>query len=176
MTGRATLAAVGTVLAMLAGPATASPLTFARGVRIVTPPTNGLAPRILPGTQVDYEINVTNQLDLFVSGARGVTIEETVSAKTRMQVTSLGTNGSPVQFEDGSLLGTGLLGSGATFGFVSLASETDGLEFTNGTAWGYIPRPDADGYDPAVRGFRVKLGGTHIAGRTFRLRYRVLIP
>ncbi|WP_076071345.1 hypothetical protein [Sphingomonas montana] len=153
----------------------AAPLAITRSVRVISDTLNGPAPRIVPGTIVDYEIVVANQLDVFLRPAQDEKISETIPDTIRVRLTPLGANGSPVQFEDGGLLGLGILPSGATFSFVSLASQTDGLDFSNG-AWGYVPQPDANGYDPALRGIRVTLGGTHQAGRSFRLRYRALIP
>jgi hypothetical protein len=103
-------------------------------------------------------------------------ITEAIPAGVALRVADLGAAGSgPVEFADGSLLGTGLLGSGLTYGFGGTSSTTDDLEFSDGTRWSYAPVPDAYGFDPAVRAIRVTLHGTHAANTSYRLRYRVLI-
>ncbi|MFZ1742802.1 MAG: hypothetical protein WAT93_08100, partial [Pontixanthobacter sp.] len=58
--------------------------------------------------------------------------------------------------------------------YTSLASLTDSLEFTNnnGTSWTYVPTPDVDGCDAAIKGFRLKPTGSLAASRNFSARAR----
>jgi len=63
--------------------------------------------------------------------------------------------------------------SGLTYSFSSLASATDGIEFSDGTSWTYTPVPDASGYDANVRAIRIKPLTTFKAGGSFTVRFRV---
>lgn len=166
------------LLALMAPAATiGADMAVTRTVQTVTADAvTGSMARILPGTIVEYSITVANQRSVLAVPVRSLAIEEKIPETVLMVLKPLGTDGSPIQFEDGSLLGTGLLPSGATFGFAALGSLTDSVDFSDGKSWSYVPTPDSAGYDPALRAIRVRLGGTPLAGRSFRLRYRALVP
>ncbi|MCY0725876.1 hypothetical protein OVW19_29475, partial [Klebsiella pneumoniae] len=78
---------------------------------------------------------------------------------------------SPVQFVDGGTT------SGLSLVFTSLASNTDDLEFDDGSnSFTYTPVPDVNGCDVAVRAIRVRPSGTFAAdlgpgAPSFQLRF-----
>ena len=93
-------------------------------------------------------------------------------------VGDLGGGGSgPVEFTDGA----GSSASGLDYSYGGLGDATDSLEFsTDGTNFSYVPSPDADGFDPAVRYVRVNPSGSFAAAdsgitREFSLRFRVRV-
>ena len=164
-------------LALLApAGATADPLTIAKTVTVVSDPLGNAFPRSLPGSVVDYRTRATNPIGNALKTVTGIKLEEPLPADTILYVRDLaGAGKGPVEFADGSLLGTGLLSSGLTYAYVSLSSTTDGLEFSDGTNWSYVPVPDADGYDARVRAVRVTLGSSFASTTSFQLRFRVKI-
>jgi trimeric autotransporter adhesin len=85
-------------------------------------------------------------------------------------VADIGTAGSgPAAFVAGT--------TGLTYSFLSLASATDDIEFSNnsGASWTYTPVAGVNGADPAVTNVRMRPKGVMAASSTltFRLRYRV---
>jgi uncharacterized repeat protein (TIGR01451 family) len=163
------------LLALPAAPALADALTMARTASVITDQVSVTNPKALPGSTVEYTITITNPNSVLAPVTKEV-ITEAIPAGTALRISDVGATGSgPVEFADGSLLGTGLLGSGLTFSYAGSNSTTDDLEFSNGTTWTYLPSPDANGFDPAVRAVRLTLHGTHVAGTRYRLRYRVKI-
>lgn len=168
-------------LALLLPPvssAAAADLSIIKTSSVVADNVNTLNPRALPGATIDYAINVTNPLIngvVPVKVVQAVTIVDAIPANTALRVADYGAPGKgPVEFADGSLLGTGLLSSGVGYAFTTLASASDGLDFsTDGVNWTYVPAPDANGYDAKVRAIRIRLTGTQGPGTVFRLRFRV---
>lgn len=160
-----------------ATPALADPLTITKTATVIADQLGTtITPRSLPGATVDYKILYVNPLGNSLKPVRNVVTEDFLPANVVMRVSDVATAGKgPVEFLDGSPLGSGLLTSGLAYSFVSLASATDGLEFYNGTAWGYVPQPDADGYDPNVRGIRLTTTSTFTTATQFQLRFRVKI-
>ena len=163
------------VAATLAVPAAAAPLTITKSVTTVSDPMGNLIPRALPGAVVDYKILATNPIGNLALPVRNVVMVDNLPANLILRVADLVTNKGPVEFADGNLLWTGLLASGLTYTYTSLASTTDGIEFWNGTTWAYQPVPDANGYDANVRAIRVTLGGTFSTATSFQLRLRAKI-
>lgn len=165
------------LLALMAPAATdAAPLTLVKSSSVVADSVSTANPKALPGATVDYALTVTNPAANGVSPATSVAITETIPLSVRLCVKDYGASGSgPVEFADGNLLGTGLLGSGLAYRFVSLGSASDGLEFSDGTVWTYVPTPDAAGCDARVRGLRITMTGAQASGTSFRLRYRVQV-
>lgn len=160
-----------------AAPAAAAPLTLAKTAAVVADGVNTINPKAIPSARVDYAITVANPLANVAATVGAVTVTDALPAGVKLRVADLGAAGSgPVEFVDGNLLGLGLLGSGLTFGFVSLASVADSVDFSaDGVTWGYVPVPDASGCDPLVRAIRVRLTGNQVAGSGFRLRFRVAV-
>ena len=68
-------------------------------------------------------------------------------------------------------------GSGLTYGFTSLSSGADDLEFSNngGASWTYTPTPDANGVDATVTHVRVRPKGTMTPGSSFTINLRTLV-
>ncbi|RZK00601.1 MAG: hypothetical protein EOO76_12115 [Novosphingobium sp.] len=158
-------------------PALADPLTITKTATVISDPLGYTAtPRSLPGAVVDYKVLYVNPNANWLWPVRNIVSEDLLPANVILRVTDIATAGKgPVEFLDGSLLGTGLGGSGLSYTFTSLASTTDGIDFYNGTTWTYTPQPDAGGYDANVRGIRVRTTSTFNTGTQFQLRFRVKI-
>jgi hypothetical protein len=93
-----------------------------------------------------------------------------VPANTDLFVNNLGGAGSgPVAFT--------ALTSGLTYTFLSLASATDDVSFSNdgGASYLYTPVPNANGVDSAVTHIRINPKGTFGVASTFQLLFRVRI-
>lgn len=159
-------------------PAQAAALTVTKTASVISDPLGNAAPKSLPGAVVDYKVMFTNPLGNLLSPVRNILVTDVLPTNVSLRVSDLnGTGSGPVEFNDGSLLGLGLLGSGLTCAYTSLASTTDCIDFSSdgGTTWTYTPAPDANGYDPNVRAIRIKPLTTFAAGGSFQLRYRVKI-
>lgn len=156
-------------------PLAAAGLTVTRTTSIVADGVNLANPKALPGAVLDEAVVVVSPLANGLAAIGGVTVTDTIPAGLSLRVADLGAAGSgPVEFADGSILG--LLGSGLSCRFTSLASTSDNVDFSSdGATWGYVPVPDAGGYDARVRAIRVRLSGNQATGSGFRLRYRVRI-
>lgn len=98
-----------------------------------------------------------------------------VPPQSVLYVGDLGGVGSgPVTFTDGAQ------SSGLSYGFSSLSSTTDNLQFSNnnGASWTYVPTPDAQGFDAAVTNLRVSPSGVFRGNRcgstatSFTVSYR----
>lgn len=164
---------------LVAAPALGAPLSVTKTATVISDPLGDTAPKSLPGAVVDYKVVLTNPLSN-VSNLQPLTaivIDDMLPTTVVLRVSDLaGTGKGPVEFLDGALIpGLGLLNSGLTCSFVSLASTTDCVDFNDGTAWGYVPVPDANGYDARVRAIRLKPITNITAGGSFQLRYRVMI-
>lgn len=159
--------------------ASAAPLTATKTATVISDPLGDAAPKSLPGAIVDYRIVFTNPLvnATNVQPLTAMTIDDVLPASVVLKVSDLaGAGKGPVEFLDGAIIpGLGLLNSGMTCSFVSLASATDCVDFNDGTGWGYVPVPDANGYDAKVRAIRVRPVTNFSAGGSFQLRYRVMI-
>lgn len=161
------------LLAGLSTPALADPISATKSVSIVSDPMGNLIPRAIPGAVVDYSATLANPLTNFGKTVRGIAFEEPLPANVILRVSDLGANGSgPVLFTNGAII-LGVGDSGLTYSFTSLGSTTDGVEFSNGASWAYIPVPDADGYDANVRAIRIKPVTTFKTGGSFTVRFRV---
>ena len=144
---------------------------------VFDPVNNTTNPKAIPGSYVDFTLTATN------SGAGSVdadtfVITDPVPDNVALFVGDLGAAGSgPVEFTDGA----GAASSGMTFSFVSLADLSDDVDFsTDGIDWTYVPTPDANGFDAAVRFIRVipsgSFAGTTTATPTqFDVRLRVRV-
>jgi len=101
-----------------------------------------------------------------------VVVGNAIPANSSMIVTDIGSVGSgPLSFTQGSPSST------LSNSFTSLASTTDGLEFSNnnGTTWTYTLTVGAGGVDAAVTNVRATLTGNHAANGKFALKFRVKV-
>lgn len=162
----------------LAAPAWADPLTITKSATVVSDPLGyTLTPRSLPGAVVDYKVLYQNPGANLFKPVKNIITDDALPANVILRVADLVTAGKgPLEFLDGSLLGLGLGGSGLVYTFTGLANQVDSIDFYNGTSWGYVPQPDAEGYDANVRAIRISTGtATFAAGTSFQIRYRVKI-
>ena len=116
-------------------------------------------PHAIPGSYVRQDVVVTNS-GAGTADANTVRVTVAVDPDTPLFVGDLATPGSgPVIFANGTVP------SGLTYTFTSLASTTDGVDFSNnnGASWTYTPVPDVAGFDPAVTHVRIRPSGTFAA-------------
>ncbi|MBL0925313.1 MAG: hypothetical protein IBJ12_12730 [Sphingomonadaceae bacterium] len=172
-----------TALALLVAP-TASPLHADVGeVRdlsihmsnaIVSDPLRMAEPaRIIPGTIVDYSVDVTGP----GTGSTTTTsfvLGDAIPQHMSLFVGDLVSQGSgPVAFVEHD--------SGLQFAFSALSSTSDMIEFSDngGKTFDYVPQPDVDGFDDRVTHIRVAPRGNLLpvahADSRFSLRYRMKV-
>ncbi len=126
-------------------------------------------PKSLPGAIMQYTLAATSPASYSVT-ANSIMLTDQTPANMAFVVTDIGGAGSgPAAFTAGS--------TGLTYTFISLASATDDIEFSNnnGTSWTYTPVASANGTDSAVTTIRLRPKATMAASSTlsFRIRYRV---
>jgi len=153
-------------------------LTVVKTSAVISDPVNGSTnPKRLPGAFVDYSVQVTNT-GLGAVDTDTTDLIDAIPAGVDLYVGDLGGAGSgPVVFVDGSPI------SGLSYTFISLASVTDDVSFSNngGATYIYVPTPDAFGVDSAVTHLRIRpkgvFAGDAVAGApspgftvTFRIR------
>jgi hypothetical protein len=134
-------------------------------------------PKAIPGGWVDYTITASNSGTGDVDN-ESLVITDPIAATVDLYVGDLdGVGSGPVEFTDGA----GAASSGLTFVFGGLSDPTDDVEFsTDGIDYTFVPTPDVDGFDSAVRYIRLNPSGTFL-GRstptptTFDLRIRVRV-
>ncbi|WP_242187398.1 hypothetical protein [Sphingomonas sp. CARO-RG-8B-R24-01] len=173
---RATILLAGLAAMLLPGMAAADQLSVTKTASVVSDPVNTIAPKAIPGAIVDYRVLFTNPATNALLPVRNITVDDVLPARVILRVADLaGTGKGPVEFLDGSLLGLGLGSSNLSCTFTSLASATDCVDFFDGTSWGYVPTPDADGFDSRVSAIRLKPTTTFATSGSFQIRYRVKI-
>lgn len=142
---------------------------------VINDPINGTTrPKAIPGAVIEYEL--TSQNIGNISPDRDTTVlTQSVGENNDLYVGDLSGMG-PVTFIDG----TSPNASGLSYNYLTLASTTDGLSFSNdgGSSFIYIPTPDADGFDSQITHLRIALTGTYKPALStsvpaFRLIYRV---
>ncbi|MEZ4397872.1 MAG: hypothetical protein R3C71_13275 [Candidatus Krumholzibacteriia bacterium] len=129
-------------------------LVMLKQVQVVADPVNGGAnPKGIPGARVDYSLRVSN-LGPGETDAGSLAIVDALPAGLSLFVGDL-VGGAPLQFTDG------VTPSGLSVVFSALDDPTDDLDFSadGGASYGYVPVPDADGFDPAVTHLRVRPRG-----------------
>ena len=103
------------------------------------------SPLRIPGATVEYSIDTRNEGNGSPDSGT-VIVYDVVPANTIMCVGSPCRGGDPVRFVDGAN------SSGLSFSYpadVTFSSQVGG-----GAPFNYTPSPDADGFDPDVKGFR----------------------
>jgi uncharacterized repeat protein (TIGR01451 family) len=143
-------------------------ITMLKSSVVHSSPVAGNLKRI-PQSVVRFDISVTNSGPGTVD-ANTLVIIDPIPANSAMYVSTA--SGNPVEFVNG----TGSAVSGLTYNYATQVQYS-----SSGAAgpWGYIPSPDANGFDPAVRAVRIAPSGAmNAAGAgnpTFTIRFRVRI-
>lgn len=151
-------------------PCTDPVLLVTKLVQVLSDPVNGTTnTKSIPGAVTRYTIGVTNQgVGSVDNGA--VVVEDVVPANTALFVDAGA--GDPLQFVDGPTAG------GLSYDFAT--DVTFGNQPGGGAPFDYTPVADADGFDPAVTGFRINPGGA-INGSSrgndpsFNIRFQVRV-
>ena len=124
-----------------------------KSVSTVSDPVNNVTnPKNIPGAIVSYTINVNNASQGVVD-TNTVAITDAIPTDTEMFTGGLSAT-APFTFVDGSP------SSGLVCTFISLASATDCIEFSNnnGATWTYTPTAASD-FDPLVTNIRLRPTG-----------------
>lgn len=136
--------------------------TISKTSSVVSDPQNGTVnPKAIPGAKIRYTISASNST-AGTADSGSTQFTDPIPAGMKLFVGDAGAVGSgPVIFTDGAT------SSGLTYSYVSLASTTDSISFSNdgGVTYTYTPVPDANGYDASVTNVRIALTGT-FAGKT----------
>lgn len=144
---------------------------------VVSDPVQGSSnPKSIPGAVVHYVLRLSNSGPGRVD-SNSLAISNPLPPHMEMYVGDFAGPGlGPVLFVDGVPV------SGLSWTFISLASPTDSVDFSNdnGASWTYVPTPDANGYDPAVTHIRLRPrgvmnasgGGNPRADMIFRMRVK----
>ncbi len=155
------------------GSASGADLTATKTATVVSDPLGNAAPKSLPGAVVEYKVLFTNPVGNTTNTVNALQIDDVLPTSVVLRVADLVGGAGPIEFADGGLVG--LLGSGLTCPYVSLASTTDCFDFYDGSSWAYVPTPDANGYDARVRAIRIKPRSSFKVLGSFQIRYRVKI-
>ena len=143
-------------------------------VQTVDDPFNGTTnPKAIPGATAMYTIQVTNT-GTGPADADSMFVTDPIPTNTALVVTDFDVaNPGPVAFLDGSP------SSGLSYTFVSLASTTDDVEYSDdgGATWVYTPVDSGNGTDPAVTHIRINPKGAlgYTGGPSFQLLFKVRV-
>jgi uncharacterized repeat protein (TIGR01451 family) len=135
-------------------------IVLVKSVQTFSDPFNGQTnPKAIPGAVMLYTIAATNQ-GVGSIDADSVVITDPIPANTVLFVGDIDGPGpatGPVLFTDG----TSPDESGLSYTFISLGSMADDVAFSNngGSSYGYVPMPDADGFDANVTHMQITLKG-----------------
>jgi hypothetical protein len=148
-----------------------APLTIVKASQAYSDPQNGAAnPKLIPGGFLHYTVTVANPTSYAVDNNSVVLIDAT-PGNLQLFVGNIPSGSGPLLFVNGSP------SSGLTYSFVSLASTTDDVDFSNngGSTWTYVPTPNSESVDPAVTHIRIRPKGSMAAGSSFTLifSYRI---
>jgi len=142
-------------------------LMVLKSSQVLSDPTGSANPKRIPNAVVLYQITVTNSGPGAVD-AGTLVISDPVPANSSMYVGT--TPGDPVVFTNGTPA------SGLSFTYATHVSYSS---VGPGGPWLYIPVPDANGFDAAVRAVRIAPGGTMSAAGSgnpsFNIQFRVRI-
>lgn len=145
------------------------PLAIAKTSLAYSDPVNGTTnPKLIPGGFANYSLTVTAPSGTTPSN-NSVIVTDAIPANLSLFVGAYAPGPGPIAFAAG--------GSALTYGFTSLASTTDDLEFSNngGASWTYAPTADANGVDAAVTHVRVRPKGTMAPGSSFTINLRARV-
>jgi len=124
-------------------------LLVSKIAQTLTDPVNGGSnPKAIPGAIVQYTLGVSNQ-GLGAVDADSLVITDPLPADTALFVDISG--GDPIVFVDGTTP------SGLTYNYAT--DVTFSNQVGGGPPYNYPPSPDAQGFDPAITGYRISPGG-----------------
>ena len=136
---------------------TCANITASKSVSVLTSPAGDYA---LPGSTLRYAITAENAGPLKADDGT-VVIIDAIPDDTILSIADIGGAGSgPVLFSDGSP------SSGLNYNFISLASTTDDVAFSDngGVTFNYVPIADGLGLDENVTHIRVSPVGDFLSG------------
>ena len=145
------------------------PLSIAKTSLAYSDPVNGLVhPKLIPGAFANYGLTVTAPGGTSPT-ADSVIVTDAIPSSLSLFVGTYAPGPGPILFAPGA--------SGLTYGFTSLSSAADDLEFSNngGAGWTYVPTADADGVDPAVTHVRIRPKGAMAPGSSFTINLRARV-
>lgn len=145
-------------------------------VTLSDPINNTTNPKAIPGALAEYTLKAVNS----GGGAADnntIILSDSIPANTALYVNDISGSGTgPVRFVDGAPP------SGLSYSFVSLASTTDDVSFSNnsGTSYNYTPSADADGVDTTVTNIKMAtqgsfLGDSGSGAPNFLFKFRVKV-
>lgn len=141
-----------------------------KAVTIVSDPVGSLSPFALPGSVVEYKIDVTNDGRRLDSGT--VSITDNLPEDVKLIVSG----GSAFELVDGST------SSDLSLDWAGPASAADGVRFsTDGINFNYTPSVDSDGADEAITHVRFDLDGAMrqridtLPDPSFTIRFRAIV-
>jgi hypothetical protein len=164
------------LLSVLApGSALADQVSITRSTTVISDSMSNANPRLFTDSVMDYRLSISNPAGNLLTPVRNIVIVENMPTNCDLQVTDIAAAGKgPVEFLDGSLLGTGLVSSGLTYTYNPAA--VDSIEFsTDGVTFFSTVAATSGNYNPSIRAVRITLAGTFATSTTFQLRYRVRI-
>lgn len=145
------------------------PLAIAKTSAAYSDPVNGTTnPKLIPGGFANYSLTVTAPASTSPTN-NSVIVTDAIPANLSLFVSTYAPGPGPIRFTPG--------GSALTYGFTSLSSTTDDLEFSNngGASWTYTPTADANGVDEAVTHVRVRPKGSMAPGSSFTIDLRGMV-
>ncbi|HEY3487268.1 MAG TPA: hypothetical protein VGL10_04325, partial [Gammaproteobacteria bacterium] len=149
-------------------------ISMTKLVSTISDSVNATNPKAIPGAVMEYQVLVSN------SGAGPADLDQIVITDPIASTLQLylGNPANPAQFTDGTPV------SGLTYTFISLASTTDDIAFSNNGGSSFItPSVDANGFDitvPPINYIRINpkgtLNGEAGAGNpNFSMRFRARV-
>lgn len=142
-------------------------VTAVKTSMIVSDPINGAASaKRIPGSLVDYSLSIANPaVDALDQDTMAVI--DSIPSEVKLFVEDL-SQGSPYEFAAND--------SGLSCVYGGGLGASDCVEFSiDGADWSYVPVPDADGADAAVRFVRFRPLGSMAGDSGFGIRYRVVV-
>ena len=142
-------------------------LTMLKTSLVLSDPLNATNPKRIPLSVVQYQVTVTNSGPGTVDSGTLV-ITDPLPAGTAMYVST--SAGTPVTFSQGPTP------SGLTFNYATNVSYSN---VGASGPWAYVPNPDPNGFDAAVRAVRITPSGVMSAAGagnpSFNIQFRVQI-
>ena len=145
-------------------------LVTSKNSQTISDPVNlGAFPKSIPGSVTQYTIEVTNH-GLGPVDIDSMVITDPVPDNTDLYVDTSG--GDPIVFTDGTVV------SGLTYAYAN--DVTFSNQVGGGAPYNYAPVPDAQGFDPAVTGYRINPkqsmnGASGLNTPSFTIDFRVRI-